>query len=76
MVVNIIARFVPTAVTATMMTTAISAAMSPYSIAVTPFSDWSENQSLIFLLKLRIPLPLRVYYNRNIPFKKDPIELC
>jgi hypothetical protein len=34
--VNVAERLVPTAVTATMMTTAIKAAMRPYSMAVTP----------------------------------------
>jgi hypothetical protein len=38
MPVNVAVRFVPTDVTAVMITTAMSAAMSPYSMAVTPDS--------------------------------------
>ena len=37
-VVNVVDRLVPTAVTAVMMTTAMSAAIKPYSIAVAPLS--------------------------------------
>jgi len=37
--VKVVVRFVPTLVTAVMMTTAISAAMSPYSMAVAPDSS-------------------------------------
>lgn len=51
-VVNVVERDVPTAVTAPMMTTAIRAAISPYSIAVAPLS------SLIKRVKISIvPCP-------------------
>jgi hypothetical protein len=36
MAVNLLVRFVPTVVTAVMITTAINPAMRPYSMAVTP----------------------------------------
>jgi len=36
---NIVVRFVPTAVTAPMMATAINPAIKPYSIAVAPVSS-------------------------------------
>lgn len=38
MVVKVVDSFVPTAVTAPIMTTAMSAAIKPYSIAVAPLS--------------------------------------
>jgi hypothetical protein len=37
-----------------MIATAISEAMSPYSIAVTPLSESSENQLLTVFIKARI----------------------
>ena len=37
---NFLDRFVPTSVTAVIMTTAINAAIRPYSIAVAPSSSW------------------------------------
>jgi hypothetical protein len=45
MALNTAERFVPTDVTATMITTAISAAMRPYSIAVTPDSSRAKRNS-------------------------------
>jgi len=41
-----------------MIATAISEAMSPYSMAVTPLYESTENQPLTVLLKLRISIPL------------------
>jgi hypothetical protein len=46
-VVNVVDKLVPTAVTAPMMTTAMSAAINPYSIAVAP-SSWRQK----FLMRL------------------------
>jgi hypothetical protein len=43
-VLNVEVRLVPTSVMAVMMATAISEARRPYSIAVTPCSDFIENQ--------------------------------
>src|SRR5437762_1555600 len=44
-------RLVPTIVTAPMMTMAISAAIRPYSIAVTPSSSWM-NFWIVFMMKI------------------------
>lgn len=39
MVLNVVVRFVPTSVTEAIITTAIRAAIKPYSMAVTPASS-------------------------------------
>jgi hypothetical protein len=46
-VVNVDDRFVPSVVTAVMMTTAIKAAISPYSIAVAPSSFARKQESVL-----------------------------
>src|SRR5579871_2270893 len=48
-VVNVVDRAVPTAVTAVMMTTAMSAAIKPYSIAVAP-SSLAMKRVIMFML--------------------------
>jgi hypothetical protein len=45
--------FEPTSVTALMITTEISAAMRPYSIAVAPLSSRSNRLSNIVMIRLR-----------------------
>jgi hypothetical protein len=40
--VNVVDKLVPTAVTAPMMTTAINAAINPYSMAVAPLSFFAK----------------------------------
>jgi hypothetical protein len=47
MVVNVVERLVPTAVTAVIITTAISAAIKPYSIAVAPDSSLKNLRKII-----------------------------
>jgi hypothetical protein len=56
MVVNVVERLVPTAVTAVIITTAISAAIRPYSIAVAPDSSLKNLRKIIIdpVLKVRI----------------------
>ena len=46
-VVNVVERLVPTAVTAPMITTAMSAAMRPYSMAVAPLSSAKKCLSVV-----------------------------
>src|SRR5258706_13368588 len=50
MVVNFVVRFVPTVVTATMITTAINPAMRPYSMAVTPDSSRTKRERRAFMM--------------------------
>ena len=52
-------------VTPTMITTAIGAARSPYSIAVTPDSESIESQPATFVANLRIPCPFVPEYRYN-----------
>jgi hypothetical protein len=61
-----------------MIATAISEAMSPYSIAVTPLSESSENQPLtVFLMlfiKIRIsPAFLKLGNNNNYLGGQPPV---
>src|SRR5580700_2682546 len=44
MAVKLAVSFVPTDVTAVMITTAINPAMRPYSMAVTPDSSWAKRE--------------------------------
>jgi hypothetical protein len=50
-VVKVVDSPVPTAVTAPMTTTAISAAISPYSMAVAPFS-LAKKRAIVFVINL------------------------
>ena len=50
MEVNFAVRFVPTVVTAVMITTAINPAMRPYSMAVTPDSSRTKRKRRVFVV--------------------------
>jgi hypothetical protein len=50
--VKIATNWVPTSVIEAMITTAISEAMSPYSMAVTPFSESTDKYLAVFRAKL------------------------
>src|ERR1700730_9435979 len=50
MAVNFAVRFVPTVVTAVMITTAINPAMRPYSMAVTPDSSRTKRKRRVFMV--------------------------
>ena len=56
-VVNVVDRLVPTAVTAPMMTTAMSAAISPYSMAVAPLSLEIKREIVLIELSPKTPNP-------------------
>ena len=56
-VVNVVERLVPTAVTAPMMTTAMSAAISPYSMAVAPLSLEMKREIVFIELSPKTPNP-------------------
>jgi len=59
MALNFVTRFVPTSVTAVMMTTAINEAMRPYSMAVTPVSSLAKrSKRFLMIMILDVALPL------------------
>jgi hypothetical protein len=74
MFVNTVDSAVPTAVTDMMITTAISAAISPYSIAVTPLSESRESLLKILLVKLLI-FVLHVRHDMRCHAMKEPISV-
>ena len=53
MLVNVVLRLVPTAVTAVIITTAISAAIRPYSMAVAPFSS-ARNSLVVATMRMAL----------------------
>jgi hypothetical protein len=49
MLVNVVVRLVPSALTAAMIATEMPAAISPYSIAVAPLSSFKKRRISVFI---------------------------
>jgi hypothetical protein len=59
--VNVAVSFVPTLVTAVMITTAMRAAISPYSMAVTPELSFKKRRKSLFILIPPVGSDLLIY---------------
>lgn len=61
MVVNVVDKFVPTEVTAVIITTAMRAAIKPYSMAVTPESFFKKFFRIVILSSIHKVLFVFIY---------------